>query len=83
MVIDSNLVIILSNTIIMTATLIATLYRIKIENKQVKLTEENIATRKCLKEFQRYIKLEREEIKKMTPKELDEFIDGMEHLGEE
>lgn len=76
MVIDSNLVI-LSNTIIMTATLIATLYRIKIEVKQTKIAEENAEYKKHLELFKILLEKEKDEIMKMSPKEIYEMLQGV------
>jgi len=73
MVIDSSLVII-SNTIIMAATLIATLYRIKIEVKQTKIAEENAEYKKHLELFKILLKKEKDEIMKMSPEEIYEML---------
>jgi hypothetical protein len=81
MEIDTNLVI-LGNTIIMAATLLATLYRIKIETKQVRVQEENAEYRKRVEDFRTLLKREKDDLKKMTPEELAEFIDYLEHLGD-
>lgn len=58
-------------------------YRANIETRQIQIMEENAESKKCLRIFRQHIRLEREEIKKMTPEELDEFLDELEHLGEE
>ena len=59
----------------MAATLIATLYRIIIEREQVKLLQENTKYRKQIKAFRIVLNKEKDEILKMTPKEILDMID--------
>lgn len=59
-------------------------YRVKIEEKQTRIQEENAEARRCLKMFRKHIKLEREEILKMQDTvEFEDFLTELEHLGEE
>lgn len=58
-------------------------FRVKIEKKQTEIAEENAIARRTLMIFRKHIKLEKEEILKCSPKELKEFIEELEHLGEE
>lgn len=75
--------VIISNTILMAATLIATLYRIKIERDQVKVIVKNAGAQECLKQLRKHVKSEHDDILKMDQKELKELLDSLEHLGEE
>jgi len=68
-------IVIISNSLIMAATLIATLYRIIIEREQVKLLQENTKYRKQIKAFRIVLNKEKDEILKMTPKEILDMID--------
>jgi RNA polymerase-interacting CarD/CdnL/TRCF family regulator len=68
-------IVIISNSLIMAATLIATLYRIVIEREQVKLLQENTKYRKQIKAFRIVLNKEKDEILKMTPKEILDMID--------
>lgn len=58
-------------------------FRVKIEQKQTQIAEENAEARKCLRNFRKYIGIEEETIKNMSPKELEEFIYNLKHLGED
>ena len=76
-------IVLISNTLVMSATLVATLYRIKIEKKQVEIVAENTEAKKCLEILKKHIKLERDEIMKMNDKDLREFLDSIEKIGED
>jgi predicted ATP-grasp superfamily ATP-dependent carboligase len=80
---DAQSIIIIGNTLIMGATLIATLYRIKIERDQIKVTIENTESKRCLAVLRKHVKTEKEEIVKMNKRELKEFLESIEHIGEE
>jgi hypothetical protein len=69
---DWNLIATLS---VMTGTLLATLYRIKIEKKQTQIQEENATYRLRIKMMKDIMKREKEEIKKMTPEEISEMLE--------
>lgn len=79
---DAQSIIIIGNTLIMGATLIATLYRIKIERDQIKVTIENTESKRCLEVLRKHVKTEKEEIVKMNKRELKEFLESIEHIGE-
>lgn len=72
--IEENWVII-SNTIIMGATLIATLYRIIIEREQVRLIKKNLEYKKRIEVFEIMLDKERDEILTMTPEEIYEMLE--------
>lgn len=58
-------------------------YRVRIENKQIRIMEENAESRKCLTIFRTHIKLEKDDILMMNKEDLKAFLDELEHLGEE
>lgn len=70
-------IVIVSNSLIMVATLIATLYRIVIEREQVKLLQENTKYRKQIKAFKTVLNQEKDEILNMTPEEILDMIDNV------
>lgn len=80
---DFQTTIILTNSIIMSATLIATLYRIKIERVQIKAFIEQTRQKSVLLLFRKAIKTKREEILKMGKEELEQFLDNISYLGED
>ena len=80
--VDITLVVIVSNTLVVFATFLATLYRIKIERDQIRTTKGNVTATQCLEAFRKYIKAERSEIVKMDNSELEKFLDYLERLGE-
>ena len=73
--VDLNLLVIMSNTIIMAATLLATLYRIKIERKQVCITAENLEYKKRIDVFRIMLDKEKDEIMKMSPQEIYDMLE--------
>ena len=80
--IDISLIVIVSNTLVVFATFLATLYRIKIERDQIKTFKENVTSSQCLEAFRKYVKAERSSILQMNKTELEKFIDYLEKLGE-
>jgi hypothetical protein len=80
--VDISLIVIVSNTLVVFATFVATLYRIKIERDQIRTTKQNTAATQCLDSFRRYIKAEKSDLQSMNPKELSNFLDYLERLGE-
>jgi hypothetical protein len=80
---DYTLIVIITNTLVVLATFIATLYRIKIEREQVQTLKRNTQAKECLTSLRRYIKAERGSISQMNDQELKEFLDYLERLGGE
>jgi len=80
---DYTLIVIITNTLVVLATFIATLYRIKIERDQIQTVKRNTQAKECLTSLRRYIKAERGSISQMNDKELKEFLDYLERLGGE
>lgn len=80
--VDISLIVIVSNTLVVFATFLATLYRIKIEREQVRTFKENVSANMCLESFRKYVKAERSAIMHMNKCDLEKFIDYLEGLGE-
>jgi RNA polymerase-interacting CarD/CdnL/TRCF family regulator len=80
--VDISLIVIVSNTLVVFATFVATLYRIKIERDQIRTFKENVSSNHCLESFRKYVKAERASIVNMDKAELEKFLDYLEKLGE-
>ena len=80
--VDISLIVIVSNTMVVFATFVATLYRIKIERDQIKTFKGNVSAVQCLESFRKYVKAERHELVEMDKVELEKFMDYLEKLGE-
>ena len=80
--VDISLIVIVSNTLVIFATFVATLYRIKIEREQVRTVKQNVSSNQCLESFRKYVKAERNELVNMDKVELDKFLDYLQKLGE-
>ncbi len=78
---DITVIVIITNTLVVLATFIATLYRIKIERDQIRTVKKNVQAKECLESFRMYIKAERNAISHMNEQELQEFLDYLEKLG--
>jgi hypothetical protein len=80
--VDLSLIVIVSNTLVVFATFVATLYRIKIERDQIRTFKQNVSSSQCLESFRKYVKAERVELADMDKDELKKFLDYLEKLGE-
>jgi uridine kinase len=80
--VDISLIVIVSNTLVVLATFLATLYRIKIEREQIRTFKENVSATQCLDSFRKYVKAEHTELVNMDKAELEKFLDYLEKLGE-
>jgi hypothetical protein len=78
---DIELIVIVSNTLVVFATFLATLYRIKIERDQVQTVKQNVKAKECLESLRKYIKTERTSLVNMDKEELIEFIEYLEKVG--
>jgi hypothetical protein len=78
---DIELIVIVSNTLVVFATFLATLYRIKIERDQVQTVKQNVKAKECLESLRKYIKTERNSLVNMDKEELREFIEYLEKVG--
>jgi hypothetical protein len=79
---DYTLLVIVTNTLVVLATFVATLYRIKIERDQIRTIKRNVEAKDCLASLRKYVKAERSSISNMNEKDLGEFLDYLERLGE-
>ena len=75
-------IVIVSNTLMMFATFLATLYRIKIERESVKTVKENVKAKGCLESLRKYTKTERTLLTSLNHKDLNGFLDYLEQLGD-
>ncbi len=80
---DYTVIVIITNTLVVLATFIATLYRIKIERDQIQTLKRNTQAKECLNSLHKYVKAERNSISSMNEQELKEFLDYLERLGEQ
>ena len=80
--VDISIIVIVSNTLVVFATFVATLYRIKIEREQIRTFKENVISSQCLDSFRKYVKAERQELVDMDKTEMEKFLDYLEKLGE-
>ena len=80
--VDISLIVIVSNTLVVFATFLATLYRIKIERDQIRTFKGNVNAEQCLESFRRYVRAERTELASMDKVELEKFLDYLQKLGE-
>jgi len=76
-----ELIVIVSNTLVVFATFLATLYRIKIERDQVQTVKRNATATECLESLRKYIKTERTSLVNMDKEELKEFLVYLEKIG--
>ena len=78
---ELELIVVISNSVLVLGTFIATLYRIKIECDQIRTVKLDVKAKECLSELRKYIKTERNSLIEMDKKELKSFIDYLEKLG--
>ena len=76
-----EIIVIVTNTLVVLATFLATLYRIKIERDQIKTVKRNAKAQDCLESLRKYIKAERASLISMNKDELKGFLDYLEKLG--
>jgi len=76
-----EIIVIVSNTLVIFATFLATLYRIKIERDQIQTVRKDVRAKDCLEALRKYIRAERTSISSMNKEELSEFLDYLENLG--
>jgi len=76
-----EIIVIVSNTLVIFATFLATLYRIKIERDQIQTVRKDVRAKDCLEALRKYIRAERTSISSMNKEELGEFLDYLENLG--
>jgi hypothetical protein len=79
---DLAIIVIVSNTLVVLATFLATLYRIKIEHDQIQTVKQNVKAKECLEALRKYIETERNSLICMNKEEMKGFLDYLESLGE-
>ncbi len=79
---DLEIIVIISNTLVVFATFLATLYRIKIEREQIVTVKSDVKAKECLESLRKYVKAERGSLKSMNDEEWASFLDYLEKLGE-
>ena len=79
---DIATIAVIGNTLVVGATFIATLYRIKIERDQIKVVKQDVKAKECLEALRKYVKAERESLTAMDKDELNGFLDYLQKLGE-
>lgn len=79
---DISSVVIVTNTLVVLATLLATVYRIKIEREQIKTLKRNVQAIECLDSLHKYVKTERNSLGCIDKKDINDFFDYLENLGE-
>jgi hypothetical protein len=79
--IDVEVIVIVSNTLVVFATFLATLYRIKIERDQVQTVRQDVKAKECLESLRKYVKSERSSLVNMNKQELKEFLEYLEKIG--
>jgi len=75
-------IVIVGNTLVITATFLATLYRIKIERDQIKTVKRNASASEALKSLKKLVSEEKNDLICMNKKELKEFIEYLEKLDQ-
>jgi len=80
--VDIEIIVVIGNTLVVAATFIATLYRIKIERDQIKVVKQDVKAKECLDGLRKYVKAERESLSAMSKDELKDFLDYLQKLGE-
>ena len=78
---DLEVIVIVSNTLVVFATFLATLYRIKIERDQVQTVKQDVKAKECLESLRKYVKTERSSLVNMNKQELKEFLEYLEKIG--
>ncbi len=80
--VDIATIAVIGNTLVVGATFVATLYRIKIERDQIKIVRQDAKAKECLASLRKYVKAERESLTNMDKNELNDFFDYLQKLGE-
>ena len=75
-------IVIVTNTLVVLGTLLATIYRIKIEREQIHTLKRNLKAKECLDSLRKYVKVERKLLSSIEKKEMNDFFDYLEKLGE-
>ena len=79
---DLEIIVVIGNTLVVLATFLATLYRIKIEREQTRLFKQDVKAKECLEALRKYVKAERESLGAMDKEEMKGVLDYLQKLGE-
>jgi len=79
---EIEVAVIISNTLVMLATFLATLHRIKIERDHVQTVKQNVKAKGCLESLRKYAKTERNMLISMNRDDMNGFLDYLERIGE-
>jgi hypothetical protein len=79
---DLDIIVIITNTLVVLTTFLATLYRIKIERDQIQTVKQNTKAKECLEALRKHIKIERNSLICIDKEDLKGFLDYLESLGE-
>jgi hypothetical protein len=79
---DLEIIVVIGNTLVVLATFLATLYRIKIEREQIRVVKQDVKAKECLEALRKYVEAERESLSAMNKEELKGFLDYLQKLGE-
>jgi hypothetical protein len=80
--VDIATIAVIGNTLVVGATFLATLYRIKIERDQIRVVKQDVKAKECLEALRKHVKAERESLLGMDKEELKGFLDYLQKLGE-
>lgn len=80
--VDLETIVIIGNTLVVFASFLATLYRIKIERDQIRVVKQDVKAKECLEALRKYVTVERESLAAMDKAELKGFLDYLQKLGE-
>jgi hypothetical protein len=80
---DLEIIVIITNTLVVLATFLATLYRIKIERDQIQTVKLNTKAKERLEALRKQIKIERNSLICMDKEDLKGFLEYLENLGED
>ena len=78
---ELEIIVIVSNTLVIFATFLATLYRIKIERDQIRTFKQDVKAKECLDALRKYIQTERNSLICMNQEDLKGFLDYLEKIG--
>ena len=79
--VDLEIIVVIGNTLVVFATFVATLYRIKIEREQTRLFKQDVKAKECLDALRKYVKAERDSLSAMGKEEMKGFLDYLQKLG--
>ena len=79
---DVGTLAIVTNTLVILATFLATLYRIKIEREQIYTVKNNTKAMERLESLRNYVKSERKSLSSIEKKDVKELFDYLENLNQ-